>query len=152
MYGESRVVLMEAKKYLREVGKLNYMIQNKTAELEMWRSVAIGISGSSDGERVQSSGNPQRMADAVVKCVETERQISECIRRRDRIIEDIERLPSEEYDLVHKRYVQQHTLGEIAAESDKSYSRTRSIHSTALKHMQEILDERKEKQCIKIDG
>lgn len=142
MYGESRVVLMNAKEYLRQVGKLNYMIRNKTAELEMWRSVAVGISGSSDGERVQSSGNPQRMADAVIKCVETERQIYEYIRKKSRIIEDIERLPSEEYDLLHKKYIQFFTLDEIAADSGKSYSWATSVHGIALKHLQEILDER----------
>ena len=142
MYGESRVVLMNAKEYLRQVGKLNYMIRNKTAELEMWRSVAVGISGSRDGERVQSSGNPQRMADAVIKCVETERQIYEYIRKKSRIIEDIERLPSEEYDLLHKKYIQFFTLDEIAADSGKSYSWATSVHGIALKHLQEILDER----------
>ena len=82
------------------------------------------------------------MADAVIKCVETERQIYEYIRKKSRIIEDIERLPSEEYDLLHKKYIQFFTLDEIAADSGKSYSWATSVHGIALKHLQEILDER----------
>lgn len=133
---------MNAKEYLRQVAKLNNMLRNKTAELEMWRSVAVGISGSCDGERVQSSGNPQKMADAVIKCVETEQQISDYIHRKSQIIKDIERLPAEEYDLLHKKYIQFFTLDEIAAGSGKSYSWATSVHGIALKHLQEILDER----------
>lgn len=133
---------MNAKKYLQRVKKLDSVIRNKSAELEMWRSVAVGTTGYSDGDRVQSSGSQQKMEDAVVKCVETERLIEEYIRKKSKIIFDIERLPAEEYDLLHRKYVQYFTLDEIAIINGKSYSWAKSIHGIALKHLQFILDER----------
>ena len=57
--------MVNAKKYLSNVSKLDKMIANKMIEKEQWEAVAEGSTAHSEGERVQSSGNPQKMADAV---------------------------------------------------------------------------------------
>lgn len=144
---------MNAKEYLRQVAKLNNMLRNKTAELEMWRSVAVGISGSCDGERVQSSGNPQKMADAVIKCVETEQQISDYIHRKSQIIKDLELAPGGRVRLAAQEIYPVLYAG-------RDCRRQRKIVFLGYKcpwHRPETSSgdsgrERKKRQCIKIDG
>ena len=142
MHRKGWVVLMNAKQYLQQVKKLDRMIQNKNAELEMWHSIATGTGSKADGERVQSSGSQQKMEDAVVKSVHVEWEISDLIERKSQIINTIEQLPTEEYDLLHRKYIQYVDLVDIAKMRGKSYSWATTVHGLALKHLQVILDEK----------
>ena len=141
---------MNAKGYLMQVKKLDRMIQNKKAELEMWHSIATGTGSKADGERVQSSGSQQKMEDAVVKSVQVEWEISDLIERKSQIINTIEQLPTEEYDLLHQKYIQIKILDvllvAIAKKRGKSYSWATTVHGQALKHLQAILDARGEEE------
>ena len=67
--------MMKAKDYLQQVQKIDVIIKNKIIEKEQWMSMATSTTASSDGERVQSSGSQQKMADAVVRYVELEADI-----------------------------------------------------------------------------
>mgnify|MGYP004610815567 FL=1 len=137
---------MNAKEYLMQVKKLDRMIQNKSAELEMWHSIATGTGSKSDGERVQSSSSQQKMEDAVVESVQVEWEISNLIERKSQIINTIEQLPTEEYDLLHRKYIQHFDLVAIAKTRGKSYSWATTVHGQALKHLQAILDARGEEE------
>ena len=123
------------------------MITNKLIEKEQWKSIALGTTAHSDGERVQTSSSQQRMADAVDRYIDIEAEIDGFIDRlidtRKDVINVIEQLNPVEYDLIHKVYVQYITLDEVAALNDRSYSWTTSTHGRALKNVQRILDERK---------
>ena len=140
------MIWMNAKGYLMQVKKLDRMIQNKKAELEMWHSIATGTGSKADGERVQSSGSQQKMEDAVVKSVQVEWEISDLIERKSQIINTIEQLPAEEYDLLHQKYIQYFDLVAIAKKRGKSYSWATTVHGQALKHLQAILDARGEEE------
>ena len=131
---------MNAKEYLMQVKKLDRMIQNKKTELEMWHSIATGTGSQADGERVQSSGSQQKMEDAVVESVQVEWEISNLIERKSQIINTIEQLSAEEYDLLHRKYIQCFDLVEVAQIRGKSYSWATTVHGQALKHLQVILD------------
>lgn len=137
---------MKAKVYLQQVGKLNRLIANKLIEKEQWKSIALGTGMSSEGERVQSSGNQQKMEAAVCRYVDLEKEIDECIDRyvdlRDEVIRTIEQLPVTEYDILHKIYIQGKDLTETADIYGKSYSWTSSTHGNAVKMVQEILNKR----------
>lgn len=141
---------MKAKEYLEQLRKLDKLIENKLAEKERWQCIATSTTAQLSGERVQSSGNQQKMADAVCRYIELESEINACIDRfvdqRQEIIATIEMLDVAEYDLLHKIYVQYMTLQETAALLDKSYTWVTTMHGTALKNVQRILDER-EKSC-----
>lgn len=129
---------------MNQIEKLNVMINNKMIEVEQWKSIATGTTAHSDGERVQSSGSQQKMADAVGKYVDIEKEINECIDRlvdvKNDVIRTIEQLPVIEYDLLHMVYVQQRSLDEAASKYRKSYTWATTIHGNALKHVQDILD------------
>lgn len=137
---------MKVKRYLEQPRKIDRMIENKLYEKEHWKSVAFGTVPQSSGERVQSSGSKQKMADAVSRYVDIEAEIDDFIDdlvdAKKEIIETIEKLPTAEYDLLHMVYIQNRSLSEVAYVYGKTYSWATTIHGRALQHLQKILDER----------
>ena len=145
---------MKAKRYLENVRKLDTMIQNKIIEAEYWMSIAQGTSARQDCERVQSSGSKQKMADAVIQSIsiqdEVRMDIDRLINMKKEVIQTIEQLPWQEYDLLHKMYIgimsddgiRYMDFKEVAEINDRTYSWATTIHGRALKHLQDILDER----------
>lgn len=136
--------MVDAKKYLRQLKRLDTMITNKLIEKEQWKAISIGTTAQMGGERVQASGSQQKMADAVCKYIDIESEIDAYI---DKLIETkkdviglIEQLNTTEYDLLHKVYVQYITLEDVASIYDKSYSWVTTVHGRALKAVQDILD------------
>lgn len=137
---------MRAKDFLKQLPKLNKMIENKMAEKEQWKSVALNTTSFNSSDRVQSTPNQQKMADAVVRCIDIEKEIDQCIdalvdTKRD-VISVIEQLEATEYDVLHKVYVQNITLDIVADRYERSYSWATTIHGQALKNVQKILNER----------
>jgi hypothetical protein len=132
---------LQAIKYLRQIEKYNRLIENKAVEREQLRSIAYGITAKSDGERVQSSGNQQKMATAIERMVDLERQIESFEAAKAEIIGTIEQLEAIEYDILHKVYVQGYELKEIDIKG-YSYSWVKKKHREAISHVQRILDDR----------
>ncbi len=136
----------KAQEYLEQVDKLNALIENKMAEVAQWRSIALGITAHSEGERVQSSGGQQKMADAINRVVDLQAEINSMIDflidLKQEIIETIEQLNATEYDVLHKRYIQGMTFDEIGAVKDKSKSWATTVHGRALQNLNKILDDR----------
>jgi len=137
---------MEAKKFLKQLEKLDLMITNKLAEKQQWKAIATGTTASIGGERVQSSGSQQKMADAVSRYIDIEREIDEQIDKlidtKQDVISVIEQLKPIEYDILHKIYVQYIKLYEVPDIYGKTYSWATTVHGRALKNVQAILDER----------
>ncbi len=147
---------IKAREFLGQIKKINALIENKVAEVEHWKCVALGVtSGGTDVkingvvqqmDKVQSTGSQQKMADAIVKYVDLQAEINadidNLIDTRKNIIETIESLETEKYDLLHKVYVQGFTLDEVAAMYGNSYSWATTLHGRALKDVEKILDER----------
>lgn len=135
----------KAQEYLEQVDKLNAMIENKAAEMAQWKSIALGITANSEGERVQSSGSQQKMADAINRVIDLQAEINSMIDRlidlKQEIIKTIERLNATEYDVLHKRYIQGMTFDEVGAAKNKSKSWATTVHGRALHHLNLILDE-----------
>lgn len=143
----------EAQLFLEQLKKLDKMITNKLIEKEQWKTIAQGTTAPLGGERVQTSGNQQKMESAVCKYIDIEKEIDAAIDKlidtKKDIISVIEQLPAVEYDFLHKVYVQYIELDEIAILYDKSYSWATTIHGNALKHVKEILDEREKERINK---
>lgn len=138
---------MNAREFLEQLKKLDRLIANKLIEKEQWRSIATGTTAHSDSERVQSSGSQQKMADAVVRYINIEQELDEVIDKlvdtKKDVISVIEKLKPDEYDILHKRYVQYMELYEVAEQyEDKSYSWVTTVHGRGIKHVQDILDSR----------
>lgn len=137
---------MRAKPYLKQLEKYDMLITNKLTEKEQWKEIALGITAHSEGDRVQTSGSKQRMADAIDKCIDVEMQIDSLVDAlvdaKREICSLIEQLNPTEYDLLHKVYIQHMTLYDAAAAKGKSYTWATTVHGRALKSVQRILDAR----------
>ena len=134
---------MDAKEYLLQVKKLDVLIKNKLIEKQQWKDIALGITTSMDGERVQSSGTKSKMADALVKCIDIETEINNLVDKlidtKKEVISVIERLSSPlQYDVLHLHYIQFVTLQEIADKYGMSYDWAKQAHKRALKNVQRI--------------
>lgn len=150
---------MKADRYLQQIEKIDKLIENKIAEAERWKEIAMGSTSFSEGERVQSSGSKQKMADAVARYIDLEAEINAeidlLVDKKQEIIRMIEQLPAAEYDLLHKRYVMMKDLRDIAADiSEKqgkayttAYSWATTVHGRALAHLQKLLNERERECC-----
>lgn len=151
---------MRAKEYLLQLGKIDRLIENKIAEMEHWKAMAAGTTAYSETvkignemhavEKVQSSGNRYKMEDAVLKYIETSNEINSEVDRlvytRKEVINTIEQLKTDEYDILYKIYVQGKTFQEVAEDKTKSYSWVTSKHGRGLASLQRILDERKDNE------
>ena len=136
---------MDAKSFLQQVEMLDAKITNKLIERQQWKDIALGITASIGGERVQSSESQQKMADAVIKCVDMEseidRLVDEFIHTKKEIIETIEKLCSPtEYKILHLRYIQYISLTDIADNLGREYTWVTTTHGRALKNVQKLLD------------
>lgn len=141
---------MNAKAFLRQARKYDRMIVNKMAEAAYWRDMAKSITGGAapeTGVRVQSSSSQQRMAEAADKYIDIEREIDADIDRlvdcKRRIIDVIEQLDTDQYDVLHKVYIQGMDFKQVATVKDMSYSNVTTLHGRALKNVQRILDSQK---------
>lgn len=140
---------MKAKEYLQQIRKLDKLIENKMIERQYWKNLAVSISSNQSSENVQSSKNHDKMAAAVGKYVDIEREIDGCIdvlyKTKKDILNVIEQLEATEYDILHKVYVQHIDLNDVAIKLDKSYTSVTTTHGRALKNVQNILDEREKR-------
>lgn len=133
---------MTALEYMERWAKLNNMIKNKMVEKEQWNDIASGITAYSESERVQSSGSQQKMADALAYCIDLQREIDQLKAEKDTIDRTVEMLSATEYDVLHKRYIQDLKFYEIGVSKKKSESWAKVTHNRALRNLQAILDER----------
>lgn len=136
---------MNVVKYLAQIDKIDQMIENKQAEVQRWKDIATSTSAGISGERVSSSGNHDTMANAVCTYLDIEdEEITALKQKRAAILRTIEQLPADEYDLIHKVYVQKLTLKDVAYMRKKSYSWATTTHKKAKADLQKILNKRSE--------
>ncbi len=138
----------EAQIYLEQVEKLDTRIKNKLIEKQQWKDIALGITAAMDGERVQSSGAKDKMANAVMRCVDMEAEIDSLIDKlidiKKEVIQTIEQLYSPtEYNILHMRYIQYRSLQEIADHYGKDYDWAKVNCKRACNHVQAILNKAK---------
>lgn len=137
----------ETQIFLEQVRRYDTMIQNKLIEKQQWMEMATSITASTDGERVQSSGAKEKMADAVIKCVDMEAEIDRLVDKlidtKKEVIQTIERLDSPiEYNLLHMRYIQYKSLQEIADHYRRDYGWAKTTHGRAVSHVRMIREKK----------
>lgn len=137
---------MKAEDFLEQVETIDTMVQNCLIERQQWDDLAKSITAQMGGERVQSSGNPSKMADAIIACLAMEDEILAKVKRladkkRD-VVSTIEQLKRIEYDVLHMKYIQYKDFYEIADKYAKDYNWATTVHGRAKNSLQRILDER----------
>lgn len=140
---------MKAKDYLLQLRKLDKMIENKLAERERWNAIATSVTQQLSADRVVTSGNPQKMENAILNLIEAENEVDEaiasCVAARREIIATIDKLCNANqtyYEVIHEIYVQNLTLSDVAEKRGQSRSWADQNHGRALNIVQRIIDER----------
>lgn len=135
---------MNAKRFLKQVEKLDTTAKNKLIERQQWADLAQSITAQMDSERVQSSGSQQKMADALNMCLDMVAEIVQTIAQladqKRKVTSTIEQLNATEYDVLHKVYVQYMTIAEVAVDKGMSKSWAKNVHNSAIDNLQKILD------------
>ena len=126
-------------------------INANLVELTSLEALATKTTYVLGGERVQSSGSQQKMADCIVKIVDMKNKINDEIDRfidyKQEARELLSECESECITLISKRYFQFKTWEEIAVEMGYTYQWVSGgLHQKALVQVQKALDEREEKR------
>jgi ribosomal protein L20A (L18A) len=133
-----------AKKYLLQIQKYDALIENKKAEKVFWEDIATGTTMHISEDVYSSSGNKQKMANAVINILEIQQEINSYIKtlyeKRKEVTDVIEQLNADEYDLLHKVYIQYYSLKEVQYMKKKSYSSITFLHGRALNNVLKIIE------------
>lgn len=110
---------MTTEEYLKQIDRLDRMIQNKLSEIYQLKTMVCSVTVSKDGDKVKTSPDQDRLGSAVAKIVdlerETDRLVDKFIEKRQRIIEQIEGLENlDYYDVLTMKYVGKNSISEIA--------------------------------------
>lgn len=140
---------MRAIDYLEQIEKIDAKIETKMEELERLQTLAEKTTASIGGERVQASGNLQKLEDCVIKIVKVQEEINASI---DRFV-DYKKEAMELIDhacdadcirLLYKRYFSYMKWEEIAVDMNYTYQWiSGGLHQRALAQVQKALDERR---------
>lgn len=133
---------MTAEQYLRQIRKLDAVIVNKLKDHRRWVELAEGVGGFSVGERVQSTRNLHKGADAIGRYIDIETEINELRAKRNGIVAVIEELPPDEYQVIYKEYVEGYMLKELPSKFKRSYDWCKRKKRDGMAMIQEILDKK----------
>lgn len=141
---ESEDDLMQAKQYLRKIKRLNSFVRAKEEELEEIRTrvESVGCMNLSADKR-PSSGNPDKLANNIVKLVMREKKYDEAIQNlyslKAEAEERIECVPNEDYKLLLTlRYLRFKTFEEIAVEMGFTFQWIHELHKRSLIQFEEL--------------
>lgn len=137
---------MKANDYLLQLRRLDARINNKIWEMQQIRDLATRITSNLSG-MPHPAGWTDKVGDAAVRLshlgAEIDQITDQLIEARQSVIQLLETLPPEEYDILHKIYVQGLTV-EVIAESkpggQRSIRQIYRIKARALRRVQSILD------------
>lgn len=136
---------MDAREYLEDIQKADSVIQNKLAEVQQLRCLALSVTAPIGGEGVQGTKETDRMGKAIAKIVDLENEINADIdkfihMKRERTAL-IQRIPKQlQYDIIHGHYVQYKSLVDIAKEKGYTYAWILEVHAKALQTVQGLIE------------
>lgn len=134
---------MKTQDYLKQIERLDRMIQNKLSEINQLKHIATSITIVPKEVNVQVSSDKDRMGNAVSKILdlekETDQLVDDYIGKRKRIIEQIDSIgDTNMYHILSGRYIMRKELGAIAVEMGYSFKQVCRIHGDALKEFERL--------------
>nr|DAR47394.1 MAG TPA: Protein of unknown function (DUF1492) [Bacteriophage sp.] len=134
---------MTTKEYLNQIERLDKMITNKLSEIYQLKIMACSITVSGDSEKVQTSGNQDKLGSTIAKIVDLERETDELVDslvdKRKEILRQIDNMKNiDHYDVLHKHYVERRTFQDIADSENWSIRQVFNIHGRALQEFEKM--------------
>ena len=133
---------MNAKQYLRQLRRLNNIVQSKLDDVEALRSLAQRITYVPKNIKVQESIPEDKFSELIAKIVDLQEKINDDVDKlldlKLKITNEIDSLDNDEYKLLLMlRYLNFKTWEEIAVEMGCSYQWVHVLHGRALIYFQE---------------
>lgn len=135
----------EAQVFLESYEMDKVKMECKLAERQYWNDLSLCITGQMGGERVQSSGAKDKMAQARNVCIEKEAeilfQVKTLAERQTEVTGILDQMTNPtEYKLLHQRYIQGKELKVICEGFNSDYTWATTVHGRALKSVADILE------------
>lgn len=135
---------MNVKQYLRQIWRLDNIINAKLDQVTELRSLAEKITSQPRHDATQVVGGSDRISDIVSKIVDLETEINksidELIDLKQEIMALIDSMPNDDYKLLLTlRYLNYKTWEEIAVEMNYTYRWIHVLHGRALAEFEKIL-------------
>lgn len=135
----------EAQVFLESYEMDKVKMECKLSERQYWHDLSLTITGQMGGERVQTSGAKDKMAQARDVCMEKETeillQVKELAERQSQVTSVLDQLSNPtEYMLLHQKYIQCKQLKVIADNFKADYTWATTCHGRALKSVEAILE------------
>lgn len=136
---------MTTKQYLNQIRRFDILIENKASEIEQLRAMATSITVATDSERVQTSGDKDRVGRTVAKIIDKESELNELIDMyydaKDLILDQLEELDTNYYQLLFYKYVNCYTVEVIAEKMYYSAQHIKRMTNNALRKFEEKFGE-----------
>lgn len=128
---------METQEYLKQIERLDRMIQNKLSEISQLKHMATSITITPKKVNVQTSHDKDKMGSVISKLVDLEKETDELvdkyIDKRKKIIEQIDEMrDTNMYHVLSEKYIARKDLSTIAVEMGYSFKQVCRIHGKAL--------------------
>lgn len=134
---------MTTKQYLKQIERLDLMIENKLSEVYNLKEMAVSISSPVNSDRVQSSKTYDKIGDKVARLVDLEREIDEIIdnyvNTRRKIISQIDAMENKNsYSILTDVFVKRIPFKEIFIRMKITERRMYTLYRIALKEFEEL--------------
>jgi len=124
---------VRAHKYLNQMGRLDALANNKLKEKQQVMDLLLKV-GNEHGRTRKRLRALEKEIDSI---------IDRLVDRKMEAMAMLEKLPTDEYKVLHQYYVQGRTMEVIAAEQDISIRTAYRTKDRALSQIQAMLDDRK---------
>ena len=130
---------MKAEEYLERIKKLDAILENKIEQYVKWKGIAESMQGFSDSENVGGTRRLDKIPNAVAHYIDIDNEIKDLIGKRKAILQQIESLPTLEYQVIYAIYVNGLTFKEISAKIDKSKDMVKKLKQDALAKLDKLI-------------
>lgn len=128
---------MDTKQYLGKIRYYDRMIRNKFEEMNQVKGLSLSLSVPTDKEKVQSSGDKDKIGKSISIAVDLENEIDDIIKKRGYIVSQICQIENADYyDVLAQKYILGKIPKEISLEDVKSERHIKRILGEALKEFE----------------
>lgn len=135
---------MKAEKYLEQIEINECRISNKISEIQRLETMAVNISPHLSEIKVSSTPNPHRAQEVWDRLIDARNELFEEVESllvlKREIINKLEQLPHQEYDVLYKLYVLMQSSQNIADEEHYSRQSIYRYKRSGLEKLQKMLD------------
>ena len=105
---------MTTVKYLEQAKRFEFMIQNKSNEVERFKAMATSITVAPKEDVIQSSGDKDKIGTLMAKVIDLENEVRVLTESRDKIIKQIESISDADmYQIMYLKYIEDLSFSEI---------------------------------------